>query len=154
MKATFCIFSASLALLLGCASVSIKPVGTDYTEGLRFYRPSPYLLVTTNKDGAKSTSVVWLPDRSQEYYVKQNKGWGVSNLSVKLESGWNLIELGHVADSKGPETLNALGSLAANVGGLAGLVASLPLDAGLYEVLFDGNGKVSGLRLVTIKTGG
>ena len=73
-----------------------------YTEGIRFYRSRPYLLVARNADKGLAAQLVYLPDKTQEYVVKQRPGIGSSDLSVTLEGGWNLTALGHKLDTKVP----------------------------------------------------
>ena len=42
------IFLLGLVIIYSCAKVTVSPVDNDrpYTQGIRFYRPHPYLLVT------------------------------------------------------------------------------------------------------------
>lgn len=121
-----------------------------YTDGLRFYRPHPYLLVTEGSDGIKS-QIVYLPDKSQEYVVRQNVGIGSSDLSLTLENGWNLTALGHKLDTKVPETLTALAGLA-KLGAAAdippGTKSTPSAKIGLYRVIFNDEGGVTGLKRV------
>jgi len=58
-----------LAMLAGCAGIKIVKVTDDSTEGLRFYRPEPYLIVTSS-----STTIQWLPNFKQEYAVQVRSG--------------------------------------------------------------------------------
>lgn len=141
-------------LTSACARVMITRVtdSTPYKDGLRFYRPDLYLLVTMDKDSALQTSVISLPNRSQEYVLRTTAGLGATSLSATLEGGWNLTELGSTVDTKVPETITALAGapiLTAfrNVEG-----EQQSLKPGLYRFVFDDNtGIVCCLQRVPLK---
>jgi len=97
---------------------------TDNTEGLRFYRPAPYLQVSEAADttdggsksgGAQATrlqfSIVWLPDYKQEYIVQSHPGFGSVTFKRTLADGWNLTGMEASMDSKTAEILTALAGL-------------------------------------------
>jgi len=46
---SFWFLIAAVFLMTGCADVQVKKVTSDSQEGIRFYRPHPYLLVTREK---------------------------------------------------------------------------------------------------------
>ena len=136
-----------LLIFSGCSKVTIEKYDGSDTEGLRFYRPSPYLLITQTKDGA-STSIIWLPDKKEEYIVKHRPGFGSSQFSVTLNEGWNLTEIGSTMDSKIPETITAFGALAT---GFAARISPDELQPGLYEITYnETNGNISGLRRIEL----
>lgn len=159
---------AGLTFSLGCARVDVirlKP-GDTTTEGVRFYRPAPYLLVTVQPSPPKpdgkpgeepkptmQTTIVWLPDVSEEYTVSVEEGWGVANGSIELIDGWRLSKLGAIADSKAPETITAVGSLLTSIAGVA--IKSTDdkgLAPGLYRIIFDKtSGHVIGVQEVDMK---
>ena len=131
-----------------CSSMSVtRTSDATYTEGIRFYRSRPYLLVARNADKGLAAQLVYLPDKTQEYVVKQRPGIGSSDLSVTLEGGWNLTALGHKLDTKVPEMLTAITGLVKSVGG--------PSDSGdyvgLYRIDYDDGGMVTGLTRISFK---
>ena len=56
-----------LVIVYSCAKVTVSPVDNDrpYTQGIRFYRPHPYLLVTEKLEtlGRRTLegSIIYLP---------------------------------------------------------------------------------------------
>lgn len=141
----------ALLFCAGCASVKVKHVGecgiTSTSEGVHFFRPRPYLLVSVQKkkDAAGtesnefSSSIVWLPDHSQEYVVQVESGWGSVDGSVELANGWMLSKFGAKSDSKGPETIAAISGLVKEAAAAAG---SAP-PQGLYRIDIDMQGNVT-----------
>jgi nitrogen fixation protein len=108
-------FSGILALAMtasACARVEITRLAkaNDYSEGIRFYRPAPYLVTSIEKD-ACTDRIVYLPDPEQEYLIRVHSGLGTVDAKATLENGWNLIALGEARDSKIPETITAVGGL-------------------------------------------
>jgi hypothetical protein len=53
MKKRLYSLSLCIFLTIGCAGVEISKITPEnpYKEGLRFYRPYPYVWVTKDKDG-------------------------------------------------------------------------------------------------------
>ena len=109
--------------LVSCAEVTIRKA-TENAEGLRFYRPAPYLQVSEAADttdggsksgGAQATrlqfSIVWLPDYKQEYIVQSRPGFGSVTFKPTLADGWNLTGMEASMDSKTAEILTALAGL-------------------------------------------
>jgi hypothetical protein len=126
----------------GCANVEVKHVPFDDTSnGVHFYEPKPYLLVSkslkTDKDGKSlppefSNQIIYLPNPKQRYAVKINPGWGTVDGSVKLVNGWMLDSLGSKMDSKIPETINAIAGLLKEAA-----AAASESPEGLYRIDFD-----------------
>jgi hypothetical protein len=139
MTLRYCWFVAIGLLVSGCAGVDITKITPDspYKEGVRFYRPAPYLWVTKNKDGNLQGSIVYLPDKSEEYVIQVKSGFGSVDTKYTLENGWNLVGFNESNESKTADIINALtGSL----GGLTGLLRNLSkeeLRPGLYIFVFD-----------------
>jgi hypothetical protein len=78
-----------------CAGVHVysDPAMTKET-GVKVFAPKPYLLVAhTGPKDALDLSIVFLPDTSDALYVRQTRGWGSSDLGVKLTNGM-LAEFG------------------------------------------------------------
>lgn len=135
------IFAAGLlGLLVGCnPSVVVSRSGGEHDEGIRYYRPKPYLLIqpvgkqttTTNAKGEPesvvaessdktvSITLAYLPDFSEEYSIKVRSGLGIANVGIKLENGWNLTEISQQLDSKFAENIQAIAKLVESAGGVA-----------------------------------
>jgi hypothetical protein len=107
-------------MLSSCASYEVTKIDkTSKTEGVRFFRPAPYLLIGISTGDAKSESVptltaklICLPDKSQEYVIHRKSELGTAEVTASLQDGWNLVSYGGKTDSKIPETITAVASLA------------------------------------------
>jgi len=151
-----------LAMLAGCAGIKIVKVTDDSTEGLRFYRPEPYLIVTSS-----STTIQWLPNFKQEYAVQVRSGWfGSIEPKIALDNGWNLTSLGGTITSNGSGAVTSITSLLTTVAPLVGLKgfkatenesgkgyeenvrAANKLQPGIYRFDFDANGRITNLKPV------
>jgi hypothetical protein len=142
--------------MTGCASVTVKKVPAGdlgNLEGIRFYRPTPYLLISDasndSGDSARASekgpnasankvqfSIVWMPDLSQEYIIQAKPGLGSVSFNPTLENGWNLTGLNATADSKAAELLTALAGFIPKT--LMGATSSrAPAGKpGMYRLLF------------------
>lgn len=135
-----------LIFLSNCASVEIQPLADSKDKkGIRFYRPAPYLFVTMNSKGQCIPSIIYLPDKSQEYIITPHAGMGSVSFKPTLQNGWNLTAFDGNVDSKTPETLNAISGMISNA--MHGPFASIKtkLSPGLYSFNFDSSGIVDGL---------
>lgn len=105
------ISSISLSMT-ACSSIDFYEVNKDGTEkevGFLYYPPKPYLLVE-QVDKNITTKIISLPDTSRPHRVKQNGGWGTSDLSFTIKDG--MIETFNAkTDSKGVETLTSIAGL-------------------------------------------
>jgi hypothetical protein len=145
-------------VLVSCAKLEVLKVKNpdDFTDGVRFYRPAPYLFVTAvlNEKGelTKTTTaqILWLPDKSEEYQVRAVTGLGSVELSPTLTDGWNLTALSAKADSKTAENITALAALLTAASGGKGILGGTVsgdgkinpfLAPGLYPLVFEG-GKI------------
>ncbi len=111
-----------LILLLGlgrCAHLEIKPLADSNSEGLRFYRPWPHLLVTVDGDGKCAASITYLPDLSSQFVIIPHAGLGSVTLNPTLENGWNLTGLNSTVDTKFADNLNAVTGFIGKVAGAA-----------------------------------
>ena len=131
-------------LVSGCAEVQVKHVDDqDTSDGVHFYEPRPYLLVSDqqkrddkgNVQYQFSNQIIWLPDHSRRYVVKVKPGWGAVDGSVKLQDGWMLDTLGSKTDSKSPETIAAMSGLVRTAAVRAG---QTPQGLYLIEIAPDG----------------
>ena len=151
------IFLLGLVLVCGCARVKVAPVDHEgaYREGIRFYRPHPYLLVTeklTSQGHTLEGSIVYLPQRNEEYVIEVQPGIGRVDAKFKLEYGWRLTDFGEVRDSKAQEMIEAFADLLPGASDI--LVKSIAperqgqenrLTPGLWRFEFDQSGYVKGL---------
>ena len=126
--------AAALALLASCAHpvVAPCPVETCAGDGLRFYRPTPYVLV----GGDGSWKVTPLPDPSQQYVLRV-EGWlGDAAMTPTLADGWNFVSMS--ANTNNDATLAALAGVATSAKSLmAGALhadSSRPVAPGLYRL--------------------
>ena len=148
---------ALLGLLLcaACGSVAVTRLArdSDYREGIRFYRPQPYLLVSA-KGADRAAQVVWLPKKDEEYVLRVRSGMGSVDAKFALQDGWNLTEYG---ESRTPETSDLIGA-AAGVAKAAEALVGGPrgeLEPGLYAIEFDpATGLASRLRRVDLSVEG
>ena len=147
------LYSLSLCIFLtiGCAGVEISKITPEnpYKEGLRFYRPYPYVWVTKDKDGDLQGIIVWLPDRSEEYVIRVKSGIGSVDSKFTLQDGWNLTGLNETRDSKTPEMINALRGSLKDLTGILKKAREEEFHPGLYMLLFDDQtGLINGLKPV------
>jgi hypothetical protein len=151
------IFLLSLMVICGCAKVKVTPVDHDspYSEGIRFYRPHPYLLVTEKLTAQGHTlegNIIYLPQKKEEYVIDVQPGIGKVDAKFKLEHGWRLTDFGEVRDSKAPEMIEAFSDLLPEISDI--FVKSIApekqkqenkLTPGLWRFEFDQNGYVKDL---------
>ncbi|MGH9444064.1 MAG: hypothetical protein ACRD16_17510 [Thermoanaerobaculia bacterium] len=151
------LFPGVLCLVLclaACAGVSVTRLGSEnpYKDGVRFYRPQPYLLVTDAK-GAIETSIIYLPKVNEEYILRVRAGVNGVDAKAAFDQGWNLTSLGDSRTNGLAETLTALGSLGRAAAGFKGALAAPEgeLSPGLYAIEFDpATGLAKSLRRVNL----
>ncbi|QND70820.1 hypothetical protein [Tardiphaga robiniae] len=118
----------------GCAGLQFNPV--PMPDALTYNEPVPYYQVTRNGDCTVSGAVVSLP--GLERSVAFRNGYGSADLSVNLQNGM-ITSVNQKTDSKVPETLTAISSLAgvAAKGLVAGDAAKpiCPPSAKLYRIV-------------------
>ena len=100
---------AALLSCTGCAHMEFSK--TDNERGIPFYTSVPYILLTTNADCSTAGNVLYLPDLAHPRYAIPHPGYGANNLTIALANGM-MSSFGQQTDTKVPETLTALGSLA------------------------------------------
>ena len=137
-----------VAFIPSCARIEVvKASFKPDLDGVHFYRPDLYLLVTAGVDkdgklnGTNSIQIIPLPNTKEEYIIHPVSGLGTSEMQPTLTDGWNLTALDAKQDSKIPELITALSSLATSVTpkGIApsGGVPAPPLRQGLYRIEYD-----------------
>ncbi|AMJ67662.1 hypothetical protein [Hymenobacter sp. PAMC 26628] len=148
-----------------CAGYRIKKVDAadTTTEGLRYCRSAPYLLVSSVSTPAAETAaatvayqVVYLPDPAQTYVIQRHGGLGTVNVTAALTESGLLTQFGGATDSKVPNLITAIGGVLPSVTGLKVRAqengASAVPAPRLYKILFEA-GNAAGIRLVEVQTG-
>jgi hypothetical protein len=156
-----------IGLVLGCTKLSVVRI-TDpensSMEGIRFYRPYPYLLISEELVGDSKQvkqdkpdkadkpdkplkpmlqyKVIWLPDLSQEYAIRVQAGLGTVDFKPTFEEGWKLVGLDAKLDSKTKEIIEAAsGLIEKGVKIPTGLKApektEKELESGIYRFIYD-----------------
>ncbi len=150
MRKRLYLLSVLILLIVGCASVKLTQITSEnpYKEGIRFYRSYPYLWVTKDKEKNLQGTIIWLPNKNEEYAIKVKSGIGSVDTKFKLENGWNLTEFGEVRDSKIPETITALTGSLKDLKGILEVKEKEELLPGLYIFIFDKTGLISDLKPV------
>jgi hypothetical protein len=100
--------TALIVLLSGCATIDFGEGG-----GLTYYDPKPYLFVSTTADCVSTATIVVIPEKKRS--MKFIPGYGSSELTATLSNGM-VTTVGQTTDSKIPETISALASLAPTFG--------------------------------------
>jgi len=133
------ILMAMIFVTAGCARVEVNQLSSDhpYRNGIRFYRPHPYLWITKDKEGDLKGTLHWLPNKNEEYVIKVKSGIGSVDAKFTLENGWNLTEFGETRDSKTSEMIEALSGSLKDVSEVLKMVNKEELLPGLYMFIFD-----------------
>lgn len=111
--------------------VRSNPLPQD--TGIRYYRPKPYLLVTSaaqtilSDSGKPIREVVddrfvqielqYLPDFSEEYSIDVRSGFGIADVAITLEDGWNLTSINQKLDSQTDENVRAIAEVVRGAAG-------------------------------------
>lgn len=103
---------SAVSFLTGCAGLTFGP---ESTNALTFYDPKPYLFISTTTDCVSTATIISVPETKKG--VTFNSGYGTADLSISL-SGGMITSVGQKTDTKIPETLNSVATLATAVGGL------------------------------------
>lgn len=142
MRRIVSMFAVGLCISLPACTPKVSVVKNpgDCDEGIRYYRPKPYLLISpatntiteydaSGQKKAKSTTGIgdhyvniemqYLPDFGEEYSINVSPGLGSANVGVTLEDGWNLTGLNQELDTQFDETVTALAELAGAVAPVA-----------------------------------
>lgn len=123
---------ATVSVLTGCAGLTFGP---ESTNSLVYYDPKPYLFIATTADCVSTATIISVPETKKG--VSFNSGYGTADLSVTL-SGGMITAVGQKTDTKIPETLSSVATLATAAGGLArqGMTsqASCKPGARLYKI--------------------
>ena len=111
-----------------------RRIQSDEQEGMPYYLPRPYLIVSKNFNPVQTTGkattaskpdageavhayqIVYLPDRCNQYGLTVSRGIGTLESRIELEDGWKFTGLTLETDSKTPETIAAIGEPIAEIG--------------------------------------
>ena len=171
LSRTLCWLVAGL-VLAGCTPrVRVLRHPGPRDQGIRYYRPKPYLLVTpaeatsgagrtatvTPVDNQVKIAIQYLPDFSEEYALDVRPGLGRADVSVQLEDGWNLVSIDQDIDSQFDENLSAISDVMKGVASVASatppnaaaqtwFVRATNVPLGLYEAVL-GTGQRGGKHL-------
>ena len=133
-----------IMLVAGCARLSVVRVaerGDTATEGIRYYRPYPYLMVSEAKGGeGLEYKIIYLPDMNQEYAIQVRAGFGAVDFKPTLENGWNLIAVDAKVDSKTKEVMEAAAGLiekGAKLAATGGRALRRAVEPGIYRFIID-----------------
>lgn len=120
----------------GCTpKIVVRKNPDDLDRGIRYYRPKPYLKIEPAEIAVSKTesqispglvriSLVYLPDFSEEYSISVRSGCGIADVGIKLEDGWNLIEISQELDSQTDENVEAIGSVLRAASGFVATTAN------------------------------
>lgn len=131
-------------LLGGCSSVNVVKNPSPADNGIRYYRPKPYLLVTPADATGRMVKmeVLYLPDYCEEYSIHPR---GKKPPAVQLQDGWNLVGVGGGAPPAAPAAAPAAPPTDPLKLPESVLVAgNVPI--GLYESVFDYAGPAKYLK--------
>ncbi|HEU5115562.1 MAG TPA: hypothetical protein VFT74_02690, partial [Isosphaeraceae bacterium] len=119
----------------GCSTVTVTrdPAASD--NGIRFYRPKPYLLVTPADPTGRMVNLKleYLPDFNEEYsaHLKGKKA------KVELQDGWNLVAAGVGAAPPPPSPKEPAVVPPPDPKLPAAVVAATNVPMGYYESVYD-----------------
>lgn len=75
-------------LFAGCAGTTIKPVTDDtVANGIRYYEPAPFLLVTPDGRGNISSRIIYLPDLTELRSVDPFAYMAKNNTTLTFSNG-------------------------------------------------------------------
>jgi hypothetical protein len=135
-----CTFSVVLA---GCSSVNVVKNPSAGDNGIRYYRPKPYLLVTPADETGRMVKleILQLPDYCEEYSIHPR---GKKPPGVQLQDGWNLVGVGGAGPAPPPAGAPPAPPPVAKLPDAVLAASNVPI--GLYESVFDYSGPVKYLK--------
>jgi hypothetical protein len=153
-RLAFILAAAVGALTTACASTTAKPVQFNDrdTGGFRIYDPKPMLLVTD-----KTVQVFFVPNYDRGYAVRFWAFLSKNDLTMKTADG-AMTELSSHIDTTaaltlfqtlGQEALKQVDKLKALGGSVEGTITG---NQGVFEFVFDRDGRFTGLQKIELKT--
>ena len=145
-----------VGVLTGCANINFEKINDsnrDSASGLRFWRPAPFLVIASDKDGHCTAKLIYMKDVNEEYAAQPVAGFGSITFKPTLTDGWNLTALDTVIDSKTSDFLGTIGKLpglSETPAAPSGNSFSPSLGPGIYRIKMDQ--KTGGLELNTDKS--
>lgn len=132
-------------LLGGCSSVNVVKNPSPSDNGIRFYRPKPYLLVTPADPTGRMVKleVLQLPDYCEEYSIHPR---GKKPPGVQLQDGWNLVGVGGSGGPPPPAPAAPPPPPADPLKLPEAVLVAGNVPIGLYESVFDYGGPVKFLK--------
>lgn len=143
-----------VALVSGCAGVSVVPVGENQTpeskaNGVRFYQEAPFLFVYPDGKGGIAAEVKWLPDTRQTLSARPYSFLAKNDTTLEftastLKSATMTVDETAVVKA----SLTALGKvLAATVANTKGGSNEISVPAPrLYRIVVDDDNNTLGLE--------
>lgn len=131
-------------LMLSCAELEIRKSRGPNDEGLPYYRPMPYLLISMSDNGFCKSEIIVLPDRSEEYRIIARPGMGSIEFGPTLDKGWNLTAFNSKVDTQTDENIEAVTGLISTLAslGVAGKSSEEgTIGPGLYQFVYDDKDK-------------
>ncbi|MHB1559288.1 MAG: hypothetical protein ACYC61_17700 [Isosphaeraceae bacterium] len=141
-KAALCLCAVMLG---GCSSVNVVRNPSPDDNGIRFYRPKPYLLVTPADPTGRMVKleVLQLPDYCEEYSIHPR---GKKPPGVQLKDGWNLVGVGGPAPPPSKEEPAPAPPPTDPMKLPEYVLAAGNIPIGLYESVFDVAGPAKFLK--------
>lgn len=141
-KAALCLCAVMLG---GCSSVNVVRNPSPDDNGIRFYRPKPYLLVTPADSTGRMVKleVLQLPDYCEEYSIHPR---GKKPPGVQLKDGWNLVGVGGPAPPPSKEEPAPAPPPTDPMKLPEYVLAAGNIPIGLYESVFDVAGPAKFLK--------
>jgi len=127
--------------IAGCAGIDVQRItdaNRETADGVRYWRPAPYLLVSATDKGC-TAKITWLPDPSEQYAISARPGLGSASIKPTLVEGWQLTALEATADTAVGSEIIGLISGALGEKSLRGGREVMPLTPGLYPFGVVGN---------------
>lgn len=135
-KYSWAIVLCMIFFSVGCAPrVRVRANPQPQDTGIRYYRPKPYLLITSaaqtilSDSGKPVREVVddryvqielqYLPDFSEEYSIDVRSGFGIADVAITLEDGWKLTSINQKLDSQTDENVRAIAEVVRGAAGFA-----------------------------------
>ncbi|HEY6873211.1 MAG TPA: hypothetical protein VI298_10845 [Geobacteraceae bacterium] len=109
------IFLTTFLLATGCAHIDF---GGD---GMTYFDPKPFLLVSTTKDCTTNATVLIIP--GDKKVMKFESGYGSAELSATLSNGM-IASVGQKTDTKIPETITSISGLVTAAAGVKAMAAA------------------------------
>jgi hypothetical protein len=138
-----CLFAGVLS---GCSSANVTKNPGPGDNGIRYWRPKPYLLVTPADATGRMVKLElqYLPDYNEEYSIHPK---GRKPPAVALKDGWNLVAVGGPAPPPDKPEAAAPPPPAADGMKLPEYVlAAGNIPIGFYEAVFDMSGQSKYLK--------